>query len=226
MRGIGPLLAFRGRNFSKHLKMISGFPDALFAVLNGLRRTMADAGHAVGAAAAPDGLSVLDHDIVGRAGLRTLTAAGAGITGRKRLRFDKEGIEDRIHRTAHETVVKVIAGHRECLAGRDGRDCAVNVRFRPGDDLPRLLRLGRIEHGNVILRHDDLRRTHNSELFFPAERMVVFCGVADLAAASHDEPRLPGPGELCPAQPALHQTGDAPGVGGRDDHQALICLDW
>lgn len=47
--------------------MISGFPDALLAVLNGLRRTMADARHAVGAVAAPDGFSVLDHDIVGRA---------------------------------------------------------------------------------------------------------------------------------------------------------------
>ena len=55
--------------------------------------------------------------------------------------------------------------------------------------------------------------------------MVVFGGAADLAAAGHDEPRLLCPGELRPAQPALHQAGDAPGVGGCDNHQTLIRLD-
>ena len=226
MLGAGPSLAFRGKNFSKRLKMISGLPEALLAVLNGLHWTMADARHTVGAVAAPDGPTVLNGNVVGRAEPDTLAAAGAGVARRERLRFDKERIENRIHRAAHEAVIKVIAGHRECLAGRDGRDCAVNVRFRPGDDLPRLLRLGRIEHGNVILGHDDLRRTHIGELFFPTKRMVIFGGIADLAAAGHDEPRLPGPKELRPTQPVLHQTGDAPGIGGRDDHQVLICLDW
>lgn len=205
--------------------MISGFPAALFAVLNGLRRTMADTGHAVGAVAAPDRPAVLNGNVVGRAEPDTLAAAGAGVARRERLRFDKERIEDRIHRTAHEAVVKVIAGRRECLTGRNGGDCAVNVRLCPGNDLPRFLRLGRIEHGNVILRHDDLRRTHIGKLFLPAECVVVFGGVTDLAAAGHDEPRLPGPGALRPAQPALHQAGDPSSVGGRDDHQTVIRLD-
>lgn len=204
--------------FSKHLEMISGFPDALFAVLNGLRRTMTDTRHAVGAVAAPDRPAVLNGNVVGRAEPDTLAAAGAGVARRERLRFDKERIENRIHRAAHEAVIKVIAGHRECLAGRDGRDCAVNVWLRLGNNLPRLLRLGRVEHGNVILGHDDLRRTHIGELFFLTKRMVIFGGIADLAAAGHDEPRLPGPKELRPAQPVFHQTGNAPSVGGCDNH--------
>ena len=190
--------------FSKRLEMISGFPDAFLAVLNGLRRTMADTRHAVGAVAAPDRPAILERDVVCWAEPDTLAAAGAGIAGRKRLRFDKERIEDRIYRAAHEAVVEVTTRRRECLTGRDGRDCAGNVRLRFDNDLPRLLRLGRVEHGNVILRHDDLRRTHIGELFFSAKHMVIFGGIADLAAAGHDEPRLPGPKELRPTQPVLH----------------------
>lgn len=205
--------------------MISGFSDALLAVLNGLRRTMADTRHAVGAVAAPDGPAILDSDVVGRAEPGTLAAAGTGVAGRKRLRFDKERIEDRIHRAAHEAVVEVIARRRECLTGRDGGGRTVNVWLRFSDNLPRLLHLGCVEHGDVILWHDDLCRSHIGELFLLAERAIIFGGIADLAAAGHDEPCLLAPGELRPAQPALHQTRDAPGVGGRDDYQALICLD-
>ena len=211
--------------FSKRLEMISGFPDALLAVLNSLRRAMADTRHAVGAIAAPDRSAVLNGDVVGRAEADTLAAAGAGIAGRKRLRFDEEGIKDWVHWAAHEAVVEVMTRRRECLTGRDNRDCAVNVRLRLGNNLPRLLRLGRVEHGNVILGHDDLRCPHIGELFFPTKRMVIFGGIADLTAAGHDEPRLPGPKELRPAQPVLHQTGDAPGVGGCDDHQKVIRFD-
>lgn len=205
--------------------MISGFPDALFAVLNGLCRTMADTRHAVGAVAVPDRSAVLNGNVVGRAEPDTLAAAGAGVARRERICFDEERIKDWVYRAAHEAVVKVAAGRRECLTGRNGGDCAVNVRLRLGDDLPRLLRLGRVEHGNVILGHDNLRRTHIGKLLFPTDCMVVFGGVADLTAAGHDEPRLFGPRKLRPAKPALHQAGDAPGVGGCDDHQALIRLD-
>lgn len=205
--------------------MIPRFPHTPLAVLNGFRRAVADTRHAVGAVAAPDRPAVLDGDVVGRAELGALTAAGAGVAGSERLCFDKKRIEDGIHRTAHEAVIEVIAGRRECLTGRDGGDCAVNVRLRLGDDLPRLLRLGCVKHGNVILGHDDLCRSHIGELFVPAERVVILGGVANLAAAGHDEPRLLDPREFRPAQPVLYQTGDAPGVGGRDNHQTLICLD-
>ena len=85
--------------------MIPGLAQALFAVLDGFRAAAADAGHAVGAVAAPDRLAVLNRDVVRWAEPGTLTAAGAGIAGCKSICFDEERIEDRIHRAAHEAVV-------------------------------------------------------------------------------------------------------------------------
>ena len=69
--------------FLKRLKMIPGLAKAFFAVLDGFRAAAADARHAVGAVAAPDRLAVLNRDVVRRAEPGTLTAAGAGIAGRK-----------------------------------------------------------------------------------------------------------------------------------------------
>ena len=159
--------------------MIPGLAQALFAVLDGFRAAAADAGHAVGAVAAPDRLAVLNRDVVRWAELGTLTAAGAGIAGCKSICFDEERIEDRIHRAAHEAVVEVIAGLRERLIRRDGGDHTLNVRLRPGNDLPRFLRLRRVEHGNVIFRHDDLRRAHRGKLCPLTERTVMRRGLSE-----------------------------------------------
>ena len=111
--------------------MIPGFAEALFAVFDGFHRTAADARHAVGAVAAPDRLTVLNRDVVRWAELGTLTAAGAGIAGRKSICFDEERIENRIHRATHEAVVEVIAGRSELLARLDGGDHTVNVGSVP-----------------------------------------------------------------------------------------------
>ena len=140
--------------------MIPGLAKALFAVLDGFRGTAADTGHAVGAVTAPDRLAILDRDVVPWAEPGTLTAAGAGIAGRKSSCFEEKRIENRVYRAAHEAVVEVAAGRRERLLRRDDGNHTVNVRFRPCNDLPRFLRVRRVEHGNVIFRHDDLRRTH------------------------------------------------------------------
>ena len=100
--------------------MIPGLAQALLAVLDGFGRTVADARHAVSAVAAPDRPAVLERDVVRGAEPGALTAAGAGIAGRKSSCFDEERIEDWIHRTAHEAVVEIIAGRRERLIGRNG----------------------------------------------------------------------------------------------------------
>ena len=70
--------------------MIPGLAQALLPVLDGFRRTAADARHAVGAVATPDRLAAFERDIVRRAEPGTLTAAGAGIAGRKGICFDEE----------------------------------------------------------------------------------------------------------------------------------------
>ena len=201
--------------------MIPGLAQTLFAVLDGFRGIAADARHAVGAVAAPDRLAVLNRDVVRWAEPGTLTAAGAGITGRKGICFDEERIEDWIHRAAHKAVVEVIAGRCERLIRRDDGGHTVNVRLCLGNDLPRFLRLRRIEHGNVILRHDDLCRAHIGELFLLAECVVILSGIADLTAAGHDEPGLRPTGKVRFCQPIPHNARNAPRISGCDDNQAL-----
>ena len=205
--------------------MIPGLAQALFSVLHGFRRAVTDTGHAVGAVAAPDGLAVLNGDIVRRAERGALPAADAGVAGGESLCLDAERIEDRVHRAAHKAVVKIITGRREGLICRNSGSCTVNVRLCPGHDLPGLAGLRRVEHGNVIFRHDDLRRAHIAELFLPAEPEVILCRIADLTAAGHDKPRLLCTGEFRFCQPIPHNARNAPRVSGCDDNQALVRLD-
>ena len=82
--------------------MIPGLAKAFFAVLDGLRGTVADAGHAVGTILPPDGLSVLQGDGVGGAASDALAAAGAGISDSEGICLYKAGIEDGIHRPARQ----------------------------------------------------------------------------------------------------------------------------
>ena len=90
------------RSSSQRFKMIPGLAEALFAILDGLRGTVADAGHAVGTILPPDGLSVLQGDVVGGAASDALAAAGAGISDSEGICLYKAGIEDGIHRPARQ----------------------------------------------------------------------------------------------------------------------------
>ena len=90
------------RSSSQRFKMIPGLAEALFAILDGLRGAVADAGHAVGAVLPPDGFPVLQGDVVGGAAPDTLSAAGAGVSDGEGACFYKAGIEDGIHRPARQ----------------------------------------------------------------------------------------------------------------------------
>ena len=107
--------------------MVAGLAEALFAVLDGLCRAVADAGHAVGAVLAPDRLALPQNDVVGGTSPDALAAAGAGITGGEGPRPDADGVENGVHRPAHEAVVEVIAGGGEGLSGADGSMSAVEA---------------------------------------------------------------------------------------------------
>ena len=133
------------RSHSQRFKMIPWLAKALFAVLDGLRGAVADAGHAVGAVLPPDGLSILQGDVVEGAAPDALAAAGAGISDSEGICLYKAGIEDGIHRPAHEAVVEVIAGGGEGLSGADGSMSAVeallnaaSVYMEPPDDIEAL----------------------------------------------------------------------------------------
>ena len=82
--------------------MIPGLAEALFAVLDGLGRAVADAGHAVGAVLAPDRLALPQNDVVGGTSPDALAAAGAGISDSEGICLYKAGIEDGIHRPARQ----------------------------------------------------------------------------------------------------------------------------
>ena len=62
----------------QRFKVIPGLAFALFAVLDGLFRAVADARHAVGAVLAPNRLAVFERDVVHRTALHALPAADAG----------------------------------------------------------------------------------------------------------------------------------------------------
>ena len=201
--------------------MIPRLANALFAVLDRADRTVADARHAVGAVLAPNRLAVFQRDVVHRTALRALPAADAGVRDSKSIRFDAEFIENGVDRPAHEAVVEVVPRRRERLIGLNRGDGAVDAGLGLGDDLPRFVRLRRREHRNVVLRHDDLRRPHAGKTLFCAEFTVILVGVADLAAAGHDEPRQPRATQLRFQKPVAHDARNAPGIGRRDDDNPL-----
>ena len=86
--------------------MIPGLAFALFTVLDGFFRAIADARHAVGAVFAPDWPAVFQMDIVQGAQLHALTAADAGTRCPEGIGFYKEAIEHRVYRAAHKAVVE------------------------------------------------------------------------------------------------------------------------
>ena len=206
---------------SQGREMIPGLAQAFFAVFNGRGGAAADTGHAVGAMAAPGGLAALQGDVVGGAEPGTLTAAGAGVADGEGFVLDEERIEEGIHRAAHEAVIEIAAGRGKRLSRSDGGDGTVDIRFRLGHDLPGLVRLRGVEHGDVVLRHDDLGGALIDQVLFPAEGTVISGGIADLAAAGHNEPGLSGVGQLRFQQPVLHKAGNTPGVGGGDEDETL-----
>ncbi len=132
--------------------MIPWFPSALFAVLDGLGGAIADAGHAVGAAAAPKGLAVWQGDVVQGTSFDALAAAIAGIAHRKGRILYNDGVEEGVHRAAQKTVEQMLWGGAKRLGLGDGGNGPVDLRLGLGDDLPRFLRLGRLEEGDVISR--------------------------------------------------------------------------
>ena len=74
--------------------MIPGLTFALFAVLDGFFRAIADAGHAVGAVFALDRFAVFQTNVIQGAQLHALTAADADIRCPEGLGFYKCAVPD------------------------------------------------------------------------------------------------------------------------------------
>ena len=93
----------------------------------------------------------------------------------KALCFDEARIEERIHRAAHQAVVEVVAGsagtRRPSPRGRQSRGQC------PAPPSRRSCRAssacGDAEHGDIVFRHDDLRRAHAGKPLHAAELTVI-----------------------------------------------------
>ena len=202
--------------------MVARLAGAFLAIFDGSCRAIADAGHALCAVGSPDGTGVLQCDVIQRAELFAFSAADADIACGKGICLHKQRIENRVHRAARDAVVEFFARRREHVSCADRGDRAVDERLGFGDDPASLLDGWRVEHGDEILRHDDLRRAHAGEIFFLTEAAVVAVGIADLAAAVHDEPRFPRAAQFCSQQMVAHDARDAPGVGRHDEDEPSI----
>ena len=126
-------------------KTVTWLAEALFAVFDGFRWTIANAGHALRTVIAPDRAAVWQRDVIHRAELLAFSAADTSGACSKGLRLHKQWIEDRIHRAAHKAVIEVFARRRKHLTRTDRGNGAVGERLCPGDDLPRLLDLRGVE---------------------------------------------------------------------------------
>ena len=173
----------------------------------------------MGAVLAPRRFAVLERDVVHRAETDALTAADAFAARCKGVRLNKKRVEDWVHGTAYEAIVEVAARRGKVSFSPNGGDGVLNTRLGIGYNFSRFVRLRRVEHGDVVFRHNDLSGSPICKAFRLTEFTVEFGGVADLAAAGHDEPCLPGIRKIGFEQPIAHNARDTPGVGGGDDDE-------
>lgn len=173
----------------------------------------------MGAFLAPDGFAVFEPNVVHRAPADALPAAGAGTACLKCVGFHEETVEDRVDRATHEAVVERVAGRGESLSRFQTRNNARNIRLCLLHDLPGFRRVRCIEHGDIVFRHDDLRRSHAAQIFLPGKLAVVLCRVPDFAAAVHHEPDALRSGQFRLDKPVSYDPRDTPRIRrGHDDH--------
>ena len=145
----------------------------------------------------------------------------------------KKPIEHRVHRAAHKAVIEVFSRRGKFLPGFELGQHLLKCRLCLLHDALCLLLLGCIEHGNVVFRHDDLGCAHILQLLLRRKLPVVFCRIADLAAAVHHKPDALCPGQRGLTQPLRHHPRDTPCVGRRYQHHippslhrgGIPCLD-
>ena len=221
--------ASRSRPFSDSLSsapvrraLVAALAPAGAPVLDGLRRAAADAGHTVGAAIAPDRLSVRQADVAQRADRLALPAADTRIRYGKGLGTHVEPVEPPIDDPGFEPVQHPRTGHREVLPRPDALRRPLQRRRRVCNDALRgfLVRGG--EHGDIVLRHDHRQRPPAIQAQRRAQRPVFLRSTADILPAGHDKVGLPAAGKTAAVQKVREHPGKPPGIGGGDEHPRPI----
>ena len=154
--------------------------------------------------------------------LGAFAAGDAAVGSVKLLIADAEPVEESVHRAAVQLVQQADRPFREVLPGGDPCRCTLRLPAADANQLFRRFRRRRGEHGDIILRHSDLHDAVKTEALFVTEAADALGGVADLAAAVHNEPGLPAAGKGRGADKVPEDMGDLPAVGGADKDPGLF----
>ena len=78
----------------------------------------------------------------------------------KRGSLNKKLIKYRVYRAAHDAVIEIVSGDGKRLSRFDMCNGIINIRFRFLHNFSGFLCLRRVKHGDIVLRHEDLRCAH------------------------------------------------------------------
>lgn len=187
-----------------------------FAVLNGLGRAAAEAGHAVGAVVAPDRPAVLHMDVAKRADLLAFAAGDAGIGHGKAFGLHVEPVEQGVDHAGFELVGKACGMLGCILPGQDAVGTGPDGGGSGSQKLLCFLLCGRREEDNIVVRHYNGEGAAAGQGFFRTKGAVGGGGISYLTAAGHDEIGIPAAGKMCAANKVGKDAGNLPAVGGAD----------
>ena len=144
----------------------------------------------MGALAVIDRPSAGEGDVVRGTYLGAFAAGDAPVRDGEGFVPDDEFVKHAVDYAALQAVEGAGGALGEGLAAADELRSALEHRAGAADYALRLLGARRAEERDVVFRHDDLEHAAVIEPPFRAEGAQALSGVADFAAAGHDEIRL------------------------------------
>ena len=164
----------------------------------------------MGTVFAPHRLFLPKLNIVHRTFSNTQSASSTGFTCFKIIRFYNHFIKNRVHRSTHQTVIQIIPRYRKFLLLLNTFDCCLNIRFRFCRNLLCLIHLWCIEHGDIILRHNNLCCSHIVKLFLFCQAAIILCCITDFTATIHHKPDTLRTCPFCFRHPFRNNFGNTP----------------
>ena len=169
-----------------------------FTVFNGLHRTVADAGHAVGAVVSPDGAFVFERNIVERAEPLTFTTAYALVGGVKVLGTELVFYPHRVKGDGDQSLPKLHFSCTQLLTGGDKLcnpiESAAGFMYALFDLFQSMLGVG--VTGDVVSGHAELSVPAVIHPFLFDKLLCKDTGDAAVAAAGEDEIYVPAAEEV------------------------------
>ena len=164
----------------------------------------------MGTVFAPHRLFLPKLNIVHRTFSNTQSASSTGFTCFKVIRLYNHFIKNRVHWSTHQTVIQIIPRYRKFLLLLNTFDCCLNIRFRFCRNLLCLIHLRCIEHGDIILRHNNLCCSHIVKLFLFCQAAIILCCITNFTATIHHKPDTLRTCPFCFRHPFRNNFGNTP----------------